>query len=545
MPARYQLRREQRAAGGAEALNARVALWLVAAALLGLLAAGAGGVPLLDPDESRFARTSVEMLRSGDLVLPRFGGEPRLVKPPLLHWVQVFVFGTVGIAEWSARLHAALATLGSLLIVGWIGRRRFGDEGGAWAAVVFGTMPLVLVAGRVGTIDALLAVHVLAVIALDLAAPEGGYRASAAGALLGLAFLAKGPVGIVLPLVVVLAGRSATGAEVMPSLRTVVHAVTAWCVVVLPWGVVFLRRVGPGTVLELLRGEALDRYFVGTTHVEPPWFYLKVAVAGFLPWLSPLLLGSVRAWRRRAEPAARTALYAACGLIAGTIFLSIGRGKEASYLLPLAPLAALVAGWEIAREQRSPAGRSRGTEWMAASAVAIAAGLAIAAANLDAGEPRTVAMWGALAFVTAAFVAATARRRPPRAYAAAAAAAAITFAVAVALLLPAIGERKSAAGLIREVPALGTGRPLVTVEINVPSLSFYLDRRVEVIELDALDARLEQGDDPLFVLADVDLAAAAHDRGARLRELGRHGKLVVLEKRAATPGGESAVAPPA
>ena len=53
-----------------------------------LLSLGAGSLPLLDPDESRFARTSVEMVRSGDLVVPHFEGQPRLVKPPLLHWIQ-------------------------------------------------------------------------------------------------------------------------------------------------------------------------------------------------------------------------------------------------------------------------------------------------------------------------------------------------------------------------------------------------------------------------------------------------------------------------
>ena len=50
---------------------------LGAAALLLLVRLGVA--PLIDPDESRFARTSVEMMESGDLVLPRFGGEPRLV----------------------------------------------------------------------------------------------------------------------------------------------------------------------------------------------------------------------------------------------------------------------------------------------------------------------------------------------------------------------------------------------------------------------------------------------------------------------------------
>ena len=63
-----------------------VPLGLVIAALL--LAYGAPSLPLWDPDEARFARTSVEMVRSGDIVVPHFEGQPRIVKPPMVHWVQ-------------------------------------------------------------------------------------------------------------------------------------------------------------------------------------------------------------------------------------------------------------------------------------------------------------------------------------------------------------------------------------------------------------------------------------------------------------------------
>ena len=81
------------------------------------------------------------MLRSGDPVVPTFEGEPRLVKPPLLHWLQTVLFRTLGVHPWLARVPALLSTLGSLLLVAWVARRRFGNEGAAWAAAVFLTSP--------------------------------------------------------------------------------------------------------------------------------------------------------------------------------------------------------------------------------------------------------------------------------------------------------------------------------------------------------------------------------------------------------------------
>jgi len=522
-------------------VNSRVVFWIVVAAAALMLLVGSGEVPLLDPDESRFARTSVEMLRTGDPVVPRFGGEPRLVKPPLVHWVQSALFSLTGPREWAARLHAAVATLGSILLVGWLARRRFGPEGRIWAVTVFATMPLVFVLGRVGTLDALLAVHVFAVVALDLLGEEnrGPYRSVCMGALLGLAFLVKGPVGVILPLLVMLAGRTASRRAVLPSWRSALRAAAAWAVVVLPWGLAFIGRVGAGQTLHTLRREVLERYFAGTTHPEPPWFFLAVGAVGFLPWIAPLLIGWGRAWRSRREPVAEPALYLAAGLLAGFVFFSVGRGKVASYVLPLAPLAALLVTWELGREMADPRKRTLGPTLLAATLAAGAVLLVLAGVPRLDGAARSVAVAGAACFAVGALVAITGavRRRPRWVYGAAVASTASFLATSAIVLFPALGETHSAARLVESVAELRAGRPVVTVEVRVPSLTFYLDRAVEVVDLGGLESRLARGDRPLLVVADVDVPELPASIAARLVEVGRRGKYVVFE-------GESFPPPP-
>lgn len=522
-----------------ESRHARVGFWVVLVLALAILTVGTGGVPLIDPDEARFARTSVEMARSGDLVVPTFEGEPRLVKPPLLHWIHVPLFRTFGAEPWTARLPAVLATLASIALTGWIAARRFGPEGALWAATVLATSPLVVAGGRIGTLDALLAVHVLAIVALDIAEPGevGPYRGLAMGALAGLAFLVKGPVGVVLPVIVVLAGRTASGRNVVPGPAAVATAIAGWCALVLPWGLVFLQRLGGGSIGAVLREEVLDRVVDGTVHVRPPWFYAPVLALGFLPWVVPMAAALVRVLLRRRDPAVRTATYAGAGLLAGLLLFSLSRGKLPNYILPLSPLVAILVTWELGQELDDPHER-RIPAWLTCGAIGLFAVLLMVAASLPdlPAEARLAAGIGAVAQGLAAlggFVGVL-RRRPRQVYGFAAAGS-FAFLLAVAVVfLPAHGARRSAHDLVETVPELHAGRPIAVVEMNLPSLTFYLDRTPEKIFVPDLSSWIDRSDAPLLVFDRRDLEAVPDDVRDRLVEIGAAGKYVVC-----TPGPSS------
>jgi len=483
----------------------RAAFWSVVAAAFVLLAWNTGTIPLLDPDEARFARTSVEMLRGGDLVVPQFEGQPRLVKPPLMHWIQSALFSVLGTTPWVARIHALLATLGSLLLTGWIARNRLGPEGAAWAVAFLATMPLVVAIGHLGTLDALLAVHVLAAVALDLAGIDrpSPYRSLALGALLGLAFLVKGPVGVILPLVMMLAGRTAAGMSLLPGWAGLARGIAGWSLAVLPWGLAFLGR---------------------------PWFYLLVAAVGFLPWSAPLAaaLGRVIAtWR---DPATRGARYTAAALIAGLLFFSVSSSKLATYILPLAPLAALLVAWGLGRELQTPRRRGWGAILLVATLGLSALGLGLAGGLRLQGVPRQVALLGSAVHAMAALVAAHGLflRRPRQAYGAAASGAALFLLLGVALLLPDVTRTRTAAWLVAEVPGLKTAPNVAVVDMKVPSLTWYLDRVPEQVDLAHLPERLGQADGTLYVFDWRDLSRVPPASLERLREVGRQGKYRVF-----------------
>lgn len=511
----------------------------VAGALL-LLFLRLGSYPLLDPDEARFARTSVEMMRSADYVVPTFEGEPRLVKPPLMHWIQTALFQLGGPNEMLARLPAASATFASLFLVAWIGWRRFGVEGSAWAAAVFLTAPLVAVLARVGTLDALLSVHVLAVLALELVQHDhtGLERYGVMGLLLGLAFLVKGPVGVALPLLMILAGRTATGRDVMPSFKTVLTTVLAMLAVVLPWGLVFIERIGGKGVMRLLRTETVDRAVTGTAHVEPWWFYVAVCLVAFLPWAGPLFLGTIRGlarWRDRESP---TGPFAAAAFAAGIVFFSLSKGKLPNYILPLAPVAALVVTFELGQELVNPTRRRAGSILVATTLVAVSVGLGVAAAVSTAPVVQGTETFGAIAFGLAALIALFGLlKSAPRIVYGAAAAGSFSFLLAVVVVSPSIlAANRSAAALVAKVPALRTARPLVLVGGRLPSLTYYADRVPERVTGAQLAERLERRDAPLVVVVDdTDPNAMPVRVRQGLREIARSGKMRVFEPAAAAP----------
>jgi hypothetical protein len=215
----------------------------------------------------------------------------------------------------------------------------------------------------------------------------------------------------------------------------------------------------------------------------------------------------------------------------------LSKGKLPSYILPLAPLVAILVTWEIGREIEAPRERSLGPTLLAATVGALALLLGLAGALRLQGVWREVALVGSAIYGAGTLVSlyGAMARRPRWVYGSAALSmAALSFAIAL-LGFPAIGEERSTALLVKEIPELSPGRSVVTVEMRAPSLSFYLNRPVEVIPMSDLESRIRRDDAATYVLADVDLPGLPPEVRARLQEVGRRAKFRVF-----VPGSGSA-----
>ena len=85
--------------------------WILLFCGLVVLLCGSFQLPLLDRDEPRVSRATVEMAEKGNWVIPYFNGEYRFDKPPLTYWWMGVHHWIFGVNEFSSRLHSILATL--------------------------------------------------------------------------------------------------------------------------------------------------------------------------------------------------------------------------------------------------------------------------------------------------------------------------------------------------------------------------------------------------------------------------------------------------
>ena len=345
--------------------RATLLLLLLVASLL-LLRLGA--VPLLGPDEPRYTRVAVEMQRAASWVRPTLQGEPWLEKPPLYYWLAGGAFRFLGETEAAARL-PSLAAL--LLLTGatalW-GARLYGSAAGLHAGFVAGTSLLPFAYGRAASMDMLLAAFVTVAIgfyALRLVGIAGRTAVVAGAAAAGVATLAKGPLGLLLPGLVV--GGFLLSTREWRRLRELFAplAILAFLVVAAPWYVAIFRDQGERFVSVFLLNHNLQR-FSSTIHNHPGpfWYYLPVLLVGLFPWSGLAIPGLVRTAPRESL----TDRFVLLWLLLPLAFFSLAASKLPGYILPCVPPLAILMGRAADRLVTEAATPER---WLAARVVGL------------------------------------------------------------------------------------------------------------------------------------------------------------------------------
>lgn len=317
--------------------------------------------PLLDEDEPRYAAAARTMLETGDYVVPRFNGEPRLQKPPLVYWAMAAAIRLTGDSEQAARLPSALAGLATLAVLYSLVSGVAGRRAAVIAASTYATLPLVLPWARAASTDCLFTLFVSSAIFSAWRATEGSQDAKRRWYLLAvfaasLAILTKGPIGLLIPATVVsvYAWRQGT---LRRELRAFPWAggLAVALIVVAPWYVAMYIREGAAFYERFILQEHLARLVAGTGGPKnvPLWARFSLPympLVGLFPWSPFVLRELIRPFvKHGAVPGDVRRLRCLAAVWFWTVWIafSLSRGQWPSYLQPLAPAGAILIGLSL------------------------------------------------------------------------------------------------------------------------------------------------------------------------------------------------------
>lgn len=353
-----------------------------------------GSIGLVDETEPLFAEASRQMLVTGDWVTPFFNGETRFDKPALIYWCQAIAYAAIGVNEWAVRLPSALAAIGLICLAFYTliwqqakeerlrqihnsnsnihnSNRRWLVAGLATAMMAFN--PQMIVWGRIGVSDMLLTGCMASALlcfflgyanndpkvfsSLDSSTnkfsifnffPSGWYLAFYI--LIGAAILTKGPVGIVLPGLIVclflfyLGNFIKVWQEAKPLRGLLIVGAIA-----LPWYILVALDNGSNYIDSFFGYHNVERFTsVVNRHSAPWYFYFIVVLVGFAPYavylpaaIARLKFWDFRYWRSQPRPQ-QLSLFAFVWFVGVFGFFTIAVTKLPSYVLPLMPAAAIL-----------------------------------------------------------------------------------------------------------------------------------------------------------------------------------------------------------
>ncbi|MCV3215742.1 glycosyltransferase family 39 protein, partial [Plectonema radiosum NIES-515] len=373
-------------------------LWLILIAWVGY-GWNLGSIGLIDETEPLFAEASRQMFVTGDWITPFFNGETRFDKPALIYWCQAIAYTIIGVNEWAVRLPSALAALAlislSFYTLQWYLARL--DElehisrptrrwlTAALGAAIIALTPEMIVWGRTGVSDMLLTGCVgtaLLCFFLGYASKQGnGQWAMGNGqwgrdtevnssqslianrqsllpnqwylafyVLIAGAILTKGPVGIVLPGLIIAGFLLYVGSlrEVLREMRLLMGMLIVLGLSV-PWYALVIWRNGWNYINSFFGYHNLERFTeVVNGHKAPWYFYFVVVMLGFAPYsvylpaaIARLKFWQIKYWRSQ-ERSQQLGLFAFVWFVAVFSFFTIAVTKLPSYVLPLMPAAAIL-----------------------------------------------------------------------------------------------------------------------------------------------------------------------------------------------------------
>ena len=308
-----------------------------------------GNIPLYERGEPREGLVIWEMYKTGNWVLPIINGDYIPFKPPFFHWIGVLISAVIGdVDELTIRLPSALFATLTVVLVYTTGTRLWNEKTGRFAAVVLATTPGWWRAATMAQVDMTLAFLMTAALLLFYFMYREGkdtqVNSMAMALLLACATLAKGPLGLLVPLLTIFVFLWLRRDFAFVKQMHLISGAMLFLLVVCSWYALASRQGGSAFFIRQILEENLGTARGDYGYHQPYYYFVPIFFLNQAPWsffLPPLVFFL---YRRRRELFKDHLLFPLVWLVSVFLFFSLALGKRAVYILPLYPAFALLLG---------------------------------------------------------------------------------------------------------------------------------------------------------------------------------------------------------
>ncbi|MDO4203971.1 MAG: glycosyltransferase family 39 protein [Selenomonadaceae bacterium] len=329
-------------------MESKRSFWLTLLLLTVLLLLGNNQLMVTDPVESNYTLTAQEMLAANDWLSPRIHGNYWFDKPVFFYWELMTAFSIFGMNDFAARFFPAVFAIANILLTYWLAKRIYGEKIGLMAMMIFGTALECWCLGKSIVTDMTLAFFFNASLAAFYIGfkEERRYLYLLCYAFAGLAVLTKGPIGLLLPgLIVVVFLLSRRHASELLRMKWL-PGLAIFAVVAGSWYWLMYQAHGK-TFIDGFLG--VHNYLRATVSEHPEdnvfYYYTAIFLLGFCPWSFVLLFRLKKDWKLlRAEKMADHTVFLLQWALIVNVFFQMMATKYVTYSFPaFMPLAILTA----------------------------------------------------------------------------------------------------------------------------------------------------------------------------------------------------------
>jgi 4-amino-4-deoxy-L-arabinose transferase-like glycosyltransferase len=320
--------------------------WMfVALSVYGIIAVSTcGWWGVIETSEARYAEIAREMYRSHDYVNPSLLSIHHYHKPPLTYWITDVAYALFGVNEFGARFFLQVCFVFQMFLVFRLGSLLFNERTGFLAAIIYAALPMAMISIRGLTTDAYLNTFVLVTVYAWCQWKTTSRPVWLYGSMLflGLAFFTKGPVALIVPVLMMIGMTGMFPSKGKNRIHYVI-AIVLGLIVSLSW-FAYLMKTDYQFIDYFFIRHTVERFAQADvfTRKQPWWYFMAFAPLLALPWVTVFFMRRTNEQTSTSNLARRVIIY---WLIIPLGFFSLSSSKLVLYVLPLYPGLAIVCAW--------------------------------------------------------------------------------------------------------------------------------------------------------------------------------------------------------